>query len=69
MSSDLKLLMMIFGSNGLSHNARVYEKCLRANEDHRKFDNEAFMAMMVKRFDGVKAPVLSGASEFSDFMA
>jgi len=37
--------------------------------DHRKFDKEAFMAMMVKRFDGVKAPVLSGASEFSDFMA
>jgi len=35
--SDLKLLMMIFGSNGLSHNAQVYEKCLRAHVDHRKF--------------------------------
>lgn len=67
--SDLKLLMMIFGSNGLSHNAQVYEKCLRAHVDHRKFDKEAFMAMMVKRFVGVKAPVLLGGGDFSDFKA
>ena len=52
------VLMMISGSNDLSHNSQVYEKCLRAHVDHRKFDKEAFMAMMVKRFDGVKAPVL-----------
>ena len=67
--SDLKLLMMIFGSNGLSHNAQVYEKCLCAHVDHRKFDKEAFMAMMVKRFVGVKAPVLLGGGDFSDFKA
>ena len=64
---DLKLLMMIFGSNGLSHNAQVYEKCLRAHVDHRKFDKEAFMSIMVKRFDGVKAPAPSGAGDLSEF--
>ena len=62
---DLKLLMMILGSNGLLHNAQVYEKCLRAHVDNRKSGKQAFMNMTVKRFDGVKAPVLSGGVEIS----
>ena len=65
--SDLKLLIMIFGSNGLSHNAQVYEKCLRAHVDHRKIDKDSFVAMMVMRFDGVKAPARSGAGDLSEF--
>ena len=65
--SDLKLLIMIFGSNGLSHNAQVYEKCLRAHVDHRKIDKDSFVAMMVKRFEGVKAPAPSGAGDLSEF--
>ena len=65
--SDLKLLIMIFGSNGLSHNAQVYEKCLRAHVDHRKIDKDSFVAMMVMRFDGVKAPAPSGAGDLSEF--
>ena len=65
--SDLKLLIMIFGSNGLSHNAQVYEKCLRAYVDHRKLDKDAFSSMMVKRFEGVKAPAPSGAGDLSEY--
>ena len=65
--SDLKLLIMIFGSNGLSHNALVYEKCLRAHVDHRKLHKDAFVAMMVMRFHGVIAPAPSGAGDLSQF--
>ena len=65
--SDLKLLIMIFGSNGLSHNAQVYEKCLRAHVDHRKMDKDAFVSMMALRFEGVKASAPSGAGDLSEF--
>lgn len=33
--------------------------------DNRKSGKQAFMNMTVKRFDGVKAPVLSGGVEIS----
>ena len=70
MPSDPKMLMIILGSNGLLHNAQVYDKCFRAHLDHRKSGKQAFMNMKVKRFDGVKAPVFSvGGGDFSDFKA
>ena len=64
--SDLKLFM-ISGSNRLSHNAQVYQKCLRALVDQRQLDKEVFVAIMVMRFDGVKAPALSCAGDLSGF--
>ena len=65
--SDLKLLMMIFGANGLSHNAQVYEKCLRAHVSERQLDKNAFVAMMLKRFEGVKTSESSGPGDLTAF--
>eukprot|EP00959_Pyramimonas_sp_CCMP1952_P342791 7181423-Pyramimonas_sp.AAC.1 len=56
---------MIFGANGLSHNAQVYEKCLRAHVSERQLDKDAFVAMMLRRFDGVQASGSSGASDYA----
>ena len=45
--SDLKLFITIFVSNRLSHNAQVYQKCLRSLLDQRQLDKEVFVAIMV----------------------
>ena len=51
-------------SNGLSHNAQVYEKCLRAHVDHRKMAKAAFVAMNYAMMcEGVCV-----AGDFSEFM-
>ncbi|CAK0877420.1 unnamed protein product, partial [Prorocentrum cordatum] len=68
--SDLKFLMLTFGANGLSHNAQVYEKCLRSRVAQQSLDKEAFVSMMLKRFEGVPASTSSGsAGELMAFKA
>jgi len=66
--SMLKFVILAFGADGLSHNAQVYEKCLRAHVSQQSLDMNGFVAMVRKRFEGVPASLSTGgASELTAF--
>ena len=60
--SALKNIMKAFGSDGLSHNAQVYEKCLRAHVSQQGLDTDGFASMMQTRFPDTPAPAFGGAA-------
>ena len=57
--SAIRGLMLLCGSNGLSHNSQSYDKALRAHIEARSVDKIGFVQLMHKRFESAPASASS----------